>query len=466
MCSGMSCVFALEPQQLSIMSLEHGIDRCYPKVLNAVLQQEINKSKTKQNQSPFDTKLNAYNQQRAGSTYNTAYQKLKFEKRFYDSPISAYAGFDISSGYTPQYDSAQITSNQGREFVGMKFNLLSGFAIDKDRLNLYNAMIDENKAVYEIDLAKLMVKTDAIKAYIAWLIAGYEVNTYQELLRLAENRQNGLQTRLKSGDISDIDVKENYNYILKRKIKLMSIRDYFNQASQALSIYTRDGSCNIVLPSQKMLPKKLPTPISLTHKHDLDEINGAVTNRPEFKIIDAQIEQVKNQQRLAKTDLLPKLNLNVQYNQNNSDTTSTSYFRLNQQEGVAKLDFSLPLERSSATGMNAEVYSNLQKLQNERQLLIDQIATRIQSLRFTIDNTASQIEISEDEYKLSNQLLKAEEVKFRNGDSNFFMLNAREENLTNSYISLLANFAENYKSYIEYNFLNGKNKDLKHIAFD
>lgn len=449
----------------NLAELENGLDRCYPKILNAALQQEINKSKTLQMQSPFDTKLNAYGQQRAGSTYNTSYQKIEFEKRLYDLPISAYTGFDISSGYTPQYDSAQITSTQGREFVGLKFNLLSGFAIDKERLSLYNAMIEEDKAKYEVDLARLLIKTDALKAYISWLFAGYEMKAYEKLLSLAENRQKNLEQRLKSGDVSDISVKENYNYILKRRVKLMSAKDYFNQASQSLAIYSRDQSCNMVVPNQQMLPGKLPNKVSLSYSNTIDEINYAITNRPEFKIIDKQIQQVKNQQRLASNDLLPKLNLNVQYNQNNSDTTSTSYFRLNQQEGVAKLDFSLPLERRYATGMSQEVSNSLQKLQNDRQLLIDQVSTRLQSLKFTIDNTASQIKLSEDEYALSDQLLRAEEIKFKNGDSNFFMINAREENVTNSYLSLLSNLSENFKSYIEYNFLNGENQQLSKISF-
>lgn len=458
-----SFLFA-QDSQFSLYILEQGLDHCYPKILNAAVQQEINKSKTLQMQSQFDTKLNAYAQQRSGSTYNTGYQKIEFEKRLYDLPISAYTGFDISSGYTPQYDSAQITSMQGREFVGLKFNLLSGFAIDKDRLNLYNAMIDEDKAKYEVDLSKLLIKTDALKAYIGWLIAGFEMNAYQQLLNLAERRQKNLEKRLSVGDISDIAVKENYNYILKRKVKLMGAKDYFNQSAQSLAIYSRDNSCNMVIPTQQMLPAKLPNKIDNPYSQTVDEINYAITNRPEFKIIDTQIQQIKNQQKLAKTDLLPKLNLNIQYNQNNSDTTSTSYFKLNQQEGVAKLDFSLPLERSYATGMSQEVSNNLQKLQNERQLLIDQVSSRLQSLRYTIGNTSEQIKISEDEYSLSSQLLKAEELKFKNGDSNFFMLNAREENVTNSYISLLANLSENYKSFIEYNFLNGENKQIKSIS--
>jgi hypothetical protein len=97
--------------------------------------------------------------------------------------------------------------------------------------------------------------------------------------------------------------------------------------------------------------------------------------------------------------------------------------------------------------------------------LIDQLSTRLQSLKYTIDNTASQIKLSEDEYALSDQLLKAEEIKFKNGDSNFFMINAREENVTNSYLSLLSNLSENFKSYIEYNYLNGENQNLSKASF-
>lgn len=464
---GKCCVCLANTQMLNIPTIEHGLDRCYPKILNAALQQEINKSKAQQQQSPFDTKVNAYAQQRAGSTYNTGYQKVELEKRFYDSPVSAYTGYDISSGYTPQYDSAQITSNQGREFVGLRFNLLNGFAIDKDRLSLYNALIDTDRAKYEIELSKLLVKTDAIKAYITWLISGYELQEYQKLLTIAESRQKGLEKRLKSGDVSEIDVKENYNYILKRKIKLMNAKDYFNQASLSLSLYARDNQCNMLSLDKNMLPIKLPKTLSVdSDVSSISEINKAIANRPEFNILNTQIAQVKNQQKLANAEYLPKLNLNVQYNQNNSSTTSTSYFQLNQQEGVAKLDFSMPLERSYATGLQGENSKSLEKLQNERQLLIDQISSRLQILKYTINTTGAQIHLAEDENKLANQLLKAEEVKFKNGDSNFFMLNAREENVTNSYISLLYNLSENYKSYIEYNFLNGNNKDLKNMVFN
>ncbi|MDD3266640.1 MAG: TolC family protein [Burkholderiales bacterium] len=460
-------ICAAETLHLSVPEVERSLNRCYPKILNAALQKEINKAKAQQQQSPFDTKVNAYAQQRSGSTYNTGYQKIELEKRFYDSPISVYTGFDISSGYTPQYDSAQITSTQGREFVGLKFNLLSGFAIDKDRLSLYNSMIDTDKAKYEIELAKLLVKTDAIKAYVTWLISGYELKEYQKLLTIAEARQSNLDRRLKSGDVSAIDVKENYNYILKRKIKLMNAEDYFNQASQSLSLYTRDNQCNMIVPTKKMLPNALPKALSIDKNiTSFEEINKAISNRPEFNILNTQISQLKNQQKLANTEYLPKLNLNLQYNQNNSEVTSTSYFRLNQQEGVAKLDFSLPIERSYATGLDSETAKNLEKLHNERQLLIDQISSRLQTLKYTVDLTGSQVNLSEEENKLANQLLSAEETKFKNGDSNFFMINAREENVTNSYISLLSNLSENYKSYIEYNFLNGNNKELKNMVLN
>lgn len=450
-------------ENLSIQRLEHSLNTCYPKILNAALQQEINQAKAKQNMSPFDTKFNAYANQRAGSTYNTSYQKVEFEKRFYDLPIAAYTGFDISTGYTPQYDSAQITSTQGRQFIGLKFNLLSGFAIDKDRLSLYNSILETDKAKYEIELTKLVIKTDAIKSYITWVITGSELKAYQKLLLTAEKRQKALEKRLQSGDISAIAVKENYNYILKRKIKVMSAQDYFNQSALALSLYYRDNACNTIKPAENLLPKELPKDHTLSASSDDIEINEAIRNRPEFKVIETQLAQIRNQQKLAKTELLPKLNLALQYNQNNSSTATTSYFIINQQEGVAKAEFSLPLDRSYGTGLDEETTKNLVKLQNERQLLVEQIASRVKSLHYTVSNTAEQISLAQNEFSLSNELLKAENNRIMNGDSNFFMLNAREENATNSYLSLLGNLSDNYKAMIEYNFLNGKNVNLNHL---
>lgn len=447
-------------QDLFINNLDSSIDKCYPKILNAIIEQELNQSKVTQNKSPFDTKINGDATQRSGSTYDTSYQKVAVEKRFYDSPISAYSGFDISTGYTPQYDSAQITSSQGREFVGLKLNLLSGFAIDKDRLELYNSVLDSDKAHYEIDLSKLIVKTDAIKAYMAWVIAGSELKAYQKLLDLAVNRQKALEKRLRHGDVSKISVTENYNYVLKRKIKVMSAKNYFNQASLSLAMYYRDNKCSIETPSEKMLPNNPPLDKTLKSNSDLDEINSAIRNRPEFKVIETQLAKIRKEQEFGETSMLPKLDVNVQYNQNNSSTATTSYFTINQQEMVAKANFSMPLERRYGKGLSSAAIQKMTKLQNERQFLVDQIATKIKSLHYTVNNTAEQITLAKSEYDLATQLVNAENEKINNGEGNFFMLNAREESMTNSYLSYLNSLYENYRAVIEYNFLNGQNVNL------
>jgi outer membrane protein TolC len=447
-------------QDLFISSLDSSINKCYPKILNSIIQQEISQSEVTKNKSPFDTRLNSDATQRAGSTYNTSYQKVAIEKRFYDSPISAYTGFDLSNGYTPQYDSAQITSTQGREFIGLKLNLLSGFAIDKERLDLYSAVLDSDKARYEIELSKLIVKTDAIKAYTAWIIAGAELKAYQKLLTIAEKRQQALEKRFKHGDVSKISLTENYNYVLKRKIKVMSAKDYFNKASLELSMFYRNPNCEIENINENFLPPELPKDKTLQSTSDIEEINAAIRNRPEFKVIETQLEKIRKEQEYAGTAMLPKLELNVKYNQNNSATSPTSYFTINQQEVVATANFSMPLERSNGKGLSSAASQKMTKLLNERKFLVDQVSTKIKALHYTVNNTAQQITLAHSEYALAEQLVAAENQKIANGDSNFFMLNAREENMTNSYLSYLNSLYENYKATIEYNFLNGKNIDL------
>lgn len=447
--------------ELQIRYLESSIETCYPKVLSAVIQQEANASKVTKNESPFDFRLNGDGVQRQGSNYNTTYQKLALEKRFYGSPISAYAGYDISGGYTPQYDSAQITSTLGRQFVGLKMNLLNGFTMDEERLTLYNSVLDQEKSNYELELSKLLVKTEAIKAYLSWVISGAELKAYERLLNIAEKRQKAMEERFKRGDLAEISVKENYNNILKRKIRVISAQDSFNKSSQYLALYYRDHRCNMMTPSQNLLPDNLPGVNDLPKTPVLDQLNQAVQNRPEFKIIQMQLQQITNQQKLANNYLLPKLNLSIQYNQNNSDTPTTSYFNLNQQEAVGKLEFSLPLERSYGKGMDKETEANLKKLLNDRQLLLDQLRSQIETLRYSVSATATQVDMSKSENRLAQDLLTAEANRIKNGDSNLFMLNLREDNATNSYISYINGIANNYQSLIEYNFLTGKNINLR-----
>ena len=53
-------------QDIFISNLDSSIDKCYPKILNAVIQQEINQSDVVKNKSPFDTRLNGDGTQRGG----------------------------------------------------------------------------------------------------------------------------------------------------------------------------------------------------------------------------------------------------------------------------------------------------------------------------------------------------------------------------------------------------------------
>jgi outer membrane protein TolC len=444
-----------------INTLNRSVEHCYPKILNAALEQEISVANVKKNESPFDTRVLANTAQRQGSTYNTEYERVGLEKRIYGSPMSVYTGYDISSGYAPQYEGAQITATEGREFIGVKFNLLNGFTIDKERIDLYNAILDKNRASYEVKLAKLLVKTDAIKSYLTWVTAGIELKSYQKLLALAEKRQAALEKRLQEGDVAEISVKENYNTILKRRMKVMSAENYFNQASQDLSLYYRNTACQMVVPEEQALPDHLPPKKTLPTLNFMEEMKIAMQNRPEFQIIQTQINQILNEQKLAKTELLPKLNVLLQYNKNNSGTATTPDFLINENEYLAKLELSIPLEQSYGSGLSTEATKKLRQLQNEKQWLMDQLRSRINTLRYTVNNTSNQASLAKSELSLSGDLLAAENKRINNGDSNFFMLNIREENQTNSTINMINAITQNYQAFIEYNFLNGKNVDLE-----
>lgn len=454
------CIQAAWADFLTIQTIENSLEHCYPQILNASIEQEINQAKVDKNRSPFDSQLNANTNQRQGSSYDTQYERVAFEKRIYGSPVSVYTGYDISSGYAPQYEGAQITSTQGREFLGLKFNLLSGFAIDKERLDLYNSILEKDKAGYQLDLVRLTVKTDAMRAYLNWLIAGAELRSYERLVKVAERRQHALKKRLEEGDVAKITVTENYNNLLKRRIKLISAQDYFNQTTQNLSLYYRNNGCKMLLPNETLLPEKTPKVTQKNLLNTTEEMNASVQKRPEFRIINTQIAQLNNEKKYAETNLLPKLNVLLQYNNNNSDTATTPDFIINQNEYLAKLEFSFPLEQNLGKSMNTEAIKKLQKLQNDRQLLLDQLYSRINTLSFRIKNTRTQRELAQNEWSLAQELFIAENDRFDEGDSNFFMLNLREENVTNAYIGMLNAISQNYQALIEYNFLNGQNMDL------
>jgi outer membrane protein TolC len=161
---------------------------------------------------------------------------------------------------------------------------------------------------------------------------------------------------------------------------------------------------------------------------DLNDLLGvASTSHPELQLYDFKLDALQIEKRLKFQSLLPKADftynhLNKGYNVM-SNEFSGLFFNNNYRYG---LNFELPLRLSEGRGEYRKAKLKIKETSlnlSQKQLAI-QIKIRSYHNEFTTLQT--QLAIQNANFLSYQQLVRAEEIRFKNGESSLFLINSRE----------------------------------------
>ena len=110
---------------------------------------------------------------------------------------------------------------------------------------------------------------------------------------------------------------------------------------------------------------------------------------------------------------------------------------LNGNDVITGLEFSLPLQRRKARGAQEEAEAALQAVTFRQARETDGLRLAILRLQETVAAAADFAALADQEADAAETLEAAEWVKFREGASSFFILNAREENTADARVRAL-----------------------------
>ena len=115
---------------------------------------------------------------------------------------------------------------------------------------------------------------------------------------------------------------------------------------------------------------------------------------------------------------------NVAEGGNSRDSTDT----------IVGLRFSLPFERRKARGAVRKAQAELAGLRQEQRLAEDQIEIELREILFNLSAGRALANLAEREVTQADIMQRAERARFRNGASDFFLVNIREETAANARI--------------------------------
>ena len=412
----------LDAKDVLTSSLDH-----FPEILKAAQELAASEARIRNAEGAFDASIEQRLSSRPNGFYDGKQADTRLVKPLPFMNTRLYGGYRVSDGTFPIYDDKLITNSGGEYLFGMQMSLLRDSLIDERRLRLYNNQLSRDVADIDMLLTKVAIQHDALYHYWQWMAAGHVRNVYQSLLDIAQERQSALRQRVKKGDTAEIYLTENQQYLLKRQAQLNDADRAFHVRANELSLYLRTGDGTPSVPQAGQLPQKFPPVLT---SYTRESMLKALDRRPELQKIHQQITARQNDAEYGENMQLPKADVSVEM----SDDGGRGSLSRAPYETTVMLNVSIPLQKRLGQGRVQEAKANIRKLEYEKQFLMEKLKVELENALTNLENSRQYVELTAQEITMAKTMQVAERTRFENGDSDFFILNMREERMAEAQV--------------------------------
>jgi outer membrane protein TolC len=418
----------------------------HPILKNAVLNVDISRAEILKARGYFDPSLKAYYGNKELQNVNY-YNELN-----YDLTIPTWYGVDIVSGYQNlQGDRIDNSQTQGAvSYLGVNIPLVKNLTYDKRRAAVDQAKIMNKISVYEQQSIINDLCYEAIIAYWNW-VKYYE---YYKVLKLNvvinKDRIALVKKSCNLGERAFIDTIEAQTQLISFQIQMNDAYTDFLNAGNELSIYlwTKEGK-PYTLP-KNITPDKNWDNMS-SNKNDIIILENIIENglkfHPILNIYNQKINYYSVERKQKFQEILPKLDINVNMLNKGLSPLPSSIDNYSIQENIAygvKLD--IPLRLSLGRGSLATAKFKLDQSQLDYELKRKTVEVKIRNYFNDYLNTKKIVELQILNFDNYTRLVKAEDTRFRNGESSLFIINSRENKALEAQEKLIDLKTKYYKS--------------------
>jgi len=405
--------------------------RHYPSVIAVLAGQDLASAKRLSADGAFDTVFRTEASARLTGFYSGDVLRTEVERPLGALGSKVYGGYRVSDGDFPIYEDYDFTNRLGEAKVGILFSLLRNRTIDKIRLGVRQADLDIQEAEINVFLTRLGIQQQALVAYWKWVAAGRELLAYQDLLKLAEDRDRALRSEVASGARAEIFLTENAQNLTRRREFVRQAERELAFAANSLALYLRDSEGNTVTPTSKDLPASVPIPTGSTA---FDQAT-ILDQQPGLELLEIAEAKIENRRALAQNDLKPEFNIKLEASDDFGAIGAGGVSR-DPTEVKALATFSVPLGRRDARGRVRAAEAELDALKQRQRLTRDQIMRELNDIVAELNAASDILRLTRQEVDLADTMRKAEAQRFRGGASDFFLVNIREEAFADARVKL------------------------------
>lgn len=311
-------------------------------------------------------------------------------------------------------------------YLGVHIPLAKNMLMDKRRAALQQAKIMQKMAIQDQRTELNNLLQNAMESYITWVRSYQVLQLVQANYLNATKRLDFVRKSVEFGDRPAVDTLEALTQKQTFENMLTAKAVEFTNARLGLSAFLWNADNSPVDLSDDVVPAANEE-IRLLANADLNLtslLDKAMQNHPEINNYRNKLDVLGIEKKLKFQSLLPKLD--VSYNHLSKGGPSlygASFLENNYKYGIK---FELPLRLSEGRGAYQAAKLKLETEQlnlNQKQL---QVEIKVRNYFNQFEALQKQIRTQESAYTNYQSLVKAEEMRFENGESSLFLINSRE----------------------------------------
>lgn len=412
----------LQPDEVLASSAEH-----FPGILESMAQRRAAEGRVTEAQGAFDMVFSADSFGRVNGFYDGTRLQGGARKPLRPLGASIYSRYAVSDGRFPIYEDQNFTNNGGDLKVGVMFSLLRGRDIDSRRFAEIDSELALSQADLELLLTRIGVQQRALAAYWHWVAMGQQLAVYRDLLDIALNREKALEVEVRTGRRAEIFLTENRQNITRRQTLVTQAERDFRVSANQLAFFLRDADGQPFMPDAERLPSgDAITDVSEPAGAPDIDVSSVLAQRPELNIVETAMRRASREVALSENDLLPRLDLNFELAEPFGSIGEGGPSR-DTRDAIVGFTFSIPLEQRAAKGRLSQARAKLDALEQQRRQLEDRIELELRNILLELNVARRLMQLAALEVEQSETMRRAEQRRFEQGASDFFVVNVREE---------------------------------------
>ncbi|MBX3420419.1 MAG: TolC family protein [Pirellulaceae bacterium] len=410
--------------KLTLADVVASVYRYFPVIQQAQLERSVAGGQYTSAMGAYDTQLYVQSLSEPTGFYRNYRQGLgAYRQTWWGGYVSA--GYRIGRGEFQPWYQERVTNQGGELSVGVGWPLLQGRAIDPQRVAVFQAGLAQQAVGPQVQLSLLQASFQAAQVYWEWVAAGARLVAQDELVLLAQVRQDQFEEGAKAGKFAQIDVVFNRQLLAERSSKRLEAEQKFREAGIKLSLYLRDPSGVSLVPEDGWLPLHFPVIQPVPATDFQADFQSALARRPELALLSIEAQQIRLDRQLAQNQRLPNLDIVTEASQDVGRPATTKNDK-GQFELMLGIRGDVPIQRRNAIGKVQQTTAKLSQIEQKVALQRDKIAIEMRTALNALELSNQRVEQISNALQAAFESLTSYRQAFQLGYADLLYLNILE----------------------------------------